>query len=110
MCALKRAKKREKPLPCQQVSPFSLDNLFCQLKTNCENLLRHAFLYGNGTSNGRELTMLLVPLKKASAKAKAFFKFYGILTIIRVSKTTLLRSAPLFANTFAFGKRVNFLP
>lgn len=37
MCAFKKAKKREKTPLCRQVSPFSLDNLFYQLKTNCEN-------------------------------------------------------------------------
>ena len=49
-------------------------------------------------------------IEKGFRKSESLFKIYGILTIIRASKTTLLRSATLFANTFAFGKRVNFLP
>ena len=61
-----------------------------------ENLFRQCFLHRNGTSNGRELTMLLVPLKKASAKAKAFL-------------SCLLRHTFLYSNGTSNGRGLTML-
>ena len=62
---------------------------------------------------------ILIIIRKRQNHAFAFFPRFaarlmrkecicGKLIITRASKTTLLRSATQFANTFAFGKRVNF--